>query len=165
MKTIRSTYTYFIDRYKPETILNRLNDIDIYNIKIEGYSITFDANIKNEKFILNQFPNTIILKKQGFMHYIKKIISLSVVLSLSLSIIFFYYLKSFIFKIELNGDYPSFENELLNTLDSFNLSTNNKFPSSEYPVTIPVSETQNSDSFAISWRIAPEIKSSLSTKG
>ena len=40
------------------------------------------------------------------------------------------YLKSFIYRIELNGDYPSFENELLNTLDSFNLSVNNIFPSS-----------------------------------
>ena len=122
MKTIRSTYTYFIDRYKPETVLNRLNDIDIYNIKIEGYSITFDSNIKNKKFILDQFPNAVIIKKQGLRCFINKILNLSLILSLSLSLIFFCYLKSFIYKIELNGDYPSFENELLNTLDSFNLS-------------------------------------------
>ena len=129
MKTIRSTYTYFIDRYKPETVLNRLNDLDIYNIKIEGYSITFDANTKNKKYILDQFPNAVIIKRKGLVSYIKKIINLSLILSLSLSLIFFYYLKSFIFKIELNGDYPSFENELLNTLDSFNLSVNDLFPS------------------------------------
>ena len=130
MKTIKSTYTWFIDRYKPETVLNKLSDIDIYNIKIEGYSIAFDSNIKDRKYILDQFPNAVIIKKQGLRCLINKILNLSLILSLSLSLIFFSYLKSFIFKIELNGDYPSFENELLNTLDSFNLSVNNIFPSS-----------------------------------
>ena len=130
MKTIKSTYTWFIDRYKPETVLNKLSGLDIYNIKIEGYSITFDSNIKDRKYILDQFPNAVIIKKQGLRCLINKILNLSLILSLSLSLIYFSYLKSFIYKIELNGDYPSFENELLNTLDSFNLSVNNIFPSS-----------------------------------
>lgn len=130
MKTSRSTYTWFIDRYKPETVLNKLSGLNIYNIKIEEYSITFDSNIKDRKYILDQFPNAVIIKKQGLRCLINKILNLSLILSLSLSLIFFSYLKSFIYKIELNGDYPSFENELLNTLDSFNLSVNNIFPSS-----------------------------------
>ena len=83
MKTIKSTFTWFIDRYKPETVLNKLSDIDIYNIKIEGYSIAFDSNIKDRKYILDQFPNAVIIKKQGLRCLINKILNLSLILSLS----------------------------------------------------------------------------------
>ncbi|MBQ9730870.1 MAG: sporulation protein YqfD [Bacilli bacterium] len=131
MKTYRSINNWVIKGYKPETVLNKLQKIEIFNFKNEEYISKFESPIKNKKIILEMFPNAYIEEEHGLLVFIrKKLFNISLIVSLIISFIFFYYLKGLIINIEITGDYPRFEENLLNSLESYNLNKYSKFPTS-----------------------------------
>lgn len=129
MKTFKSINKWIISGYKPETVLNKLNHIELFDVESKEYVTKFKAPIKYKKKIIELFPNAINESEFGIWIFIKKrILNVSMIISLLTSLIFFNYLSSLIFKIEIKGDYPSFENTLINSLEDNNLLKYKKFP-------------------------------------
>lgn len=130
MKRLINTYKWLIKGYKPSTVLSKLKEINCFDIKINEFETIFNSHIKYKKFILDNFPNAIILEKNGILFIIKeKILNISLIISLCTSLIFFYHLSSIIFKIDISGDYPVFEDKLSESLNECNLCLYKKFPS------------------------------------
>ncbi len=131
MKTFKSINKWTISGYKPETVLNKLNNIELFDVESKEYVTKFKAPIKYKKMIIELFPNAINESEFGIWIFIKKrILNVSMIISLLTSMIFFNYLSNLIFKIEIKGDYPSFENTLINSLEDNNLLKYKKFPKS-----------------------------------
>jgi len=131
MKTFKTIDTWIIERYKPTTVLNVLSKIEIFDVEIQGFSVKFSSYSKNKKTIINAFPNAKLISSYGrFLRFKKYFLTFPTLISLIVSLLFFSLLSSKIFKINISGDYPSFELTINEALMQHGLIKYSTFPSS-----------------------------------
>lgn len=129
---LRSFDTWVVDRYKPETILNILNDIEIFDVKIEGFTTSFKTHIKNRKIIKKRIKNATKTTNSGLLVVFYNIISsFSLILSILISIAAYVFLNTLIMEIRIDGDYPLIESDIEYSLNQEGISKLKHFPTNE----------------------------------
>lgn len=111
--------------YSLVSLLNRLNDL---SIEVKKYFIINEnefylkINRKYRKKIKENFKDFKIVDKIGFINNLEKLILKPITLvSLILAISLFFNLSNKIYEIELKGDFPSVEQEIMEFLNSNNI--------------------------------------------
>lgn len=116
---------YLFHYYSLVPLLNRLDDLRIGVKKyfVYGkYDFYLKINRRYRKIIKENFKDYKIVDKVGFVNFFEKLILKPITLvSLLLAVMLFLNLSNRIYSIEITGDYPSIENELLEYLKSKNV--------------------------------------------
>ena len=117
---------YLFHYYSFVGLLNRLSDLGVEVKKYyiyNGNEFYLKINRKHRKTIKENFKDCLIVDKIGFINRIEQLISKPITLvSLLLSIFLFINLSTRVYGININGDYPAIEEELLNFLKENNIS-------------------------------------------
>lgn len=121
-----------VERYKPETVLNLLSSIDIFDVEVDGFTTIFKSSIKNRKFIKKTIKTAIKTTNSGILVVFNKVfLSFSLIFSVLISLVLYFFLNTLIIDIRIEGDYPLIENDILLSLENEGLSKFKSFPSSE----------------------------------
>lgn len=114
-----------LEVFDPCFTLDKLHNknIKIYNFKkIDKYHYSFITHNKNVKIIKNEFNSFKLIKKTGIINIIKNnLIRLSTIISIIISLLFFYTLNNLIMDININGDFSSLNSVIEKELLNYNL--------------------------------------------
>ena len=119
--------------YDKESLLNKLNfyNIKIYNFKeIKKYTYSFETQRKNRKLIKDNFKESKIIRKKGFINCFESGLKKTTFLCILISLFSLYDVSKRIWKIEIDGDYQVIEERIKEELYKNNLIISNYYPSS-----------------------------------
>lgn len=120
--------------YEETSLINKLNfcGIEIYGFKkIGDCKYYFETKRKNRRIIKENFKDSKIISKKGFLNYLESSIKKTTFVCILISLFSLYNVSKRIWKIEINGDYQGIEEAINGELYKNNLIVSKYYPSSD----------------------------------
>ena len=128
----KNTDVWNIVFYDEISLINKLNfyGVELYNFKkIDKYKYYFETGRKNRKLIKNNFKDSKLVSKKGFVNYLEAMVCKTTILSIMIASVFMYNVSKRIWEVNIIGDYKSFESVLMTELYKNNISISKYYPS------------------------------------
>ena len=126
--------TWNVIFYDELSLINKLHfhQIEIYNFeKVGDYRFYFETKRKNRRKIKENFKESKIVHKSGFLNYLEVIVTKTTFLCILISCVSLYNVSRRIWKIEVYGDYKEIEKVIESELTKNNLEVSKYYPSSD----------------------------------
>ena len=117
--------------YEKTALINKLSsfNIEIYDFKKTGkYKYYFETKRKNRRVIKENFKDSKIISKKGFLNYFEASIKKTTFVCILISLFSLYNVSKRIWKIEINGDYQGIEEVIKGELYKNNLIVSRYYP-------------------------------------
>lgn len=116
---------YLFNYYSLVGLLNRLDDLHVEVKKysaINSHSFYLKIRRKYRKIVTKNFKDYVIEDKLGFINLLEKLITKPIkLISFIVAIALFFNMSNRVYQIEIKGDYPYIEKDLMNFLNDNNL--------------------------------------------